>query len=183
VGKHIVRTFARVFPSYHPRAGEQTHFVEKVWKSIGVRATDHFDVPDISLHTFFDCEPKHHTIRAGHHFKVGDFLVPRVWSGKPYRSKQIQIAPPIEIVKTWDFDISGTDWFLDGRHEYALTGEGFDSSMVARNDGLMPSDFYDWFTMSAEFKIENEFHGQVICWNKDVEYSELLKAGEVKNGS
>ena len=29
----------------------------------------------------------------------------RVWSGQPYQSKQIIIAPPIQVKKVWDFEI------------------------------------------------------------------------------
>ena len=162
--KDIVRTFSRVFPAYHPRAGEPTYFVEKIWKSIKEDSVKHLDVPDISLHTFFHCEPKHHTIRAGHHFKPGDFLVPRVWSGKPYASKQIQFAPPIEIVKTWDFDIEplAGDYLLNG-HPIKLD----QLKVIALNDGLEVDDFECWFKL----KKGKGFIGQIICWNKDVEYT------------
>jgi len=167
MSKHIVRTFSRVFPSYHPRAGEPTYFVEKIWNSVGmpsfgagnpwgsgwkdtpltveyarfIRGSDDFD--DIS---------KHHTIRAGHHFKPGDFLVPRVWSGKPYASKQIQFAPPIEIVKTWDFemDVLGVCSISKPGEQQTYTfcfNENLDD-LIAQNDGLSHEDFYWWFSRS-----------------------------------
>lgn len=59
-------------------------------------------------------DPKGHTVRAGHRFKPGDIVSLRVWgndvnpkSGRsgPYHSKQIIIAPDIQVKKTWDFEI------------------------------------------------------------------------------
>lgn len=159
-----VITFSRVFPSYHPRAGEPTYFIEKIIKSVGIGNYN------VNMEAYNDVQPKHHTIRAGHRWKVGDKFSPRVWSGKPYNSKQIQFAPDIEVKKVWDFDITGTDWALDGRLEHALTGEGFDSAQIALNDGLTNYDPYDWLTLSPDFKKSEEFHGQIICWNENINY-------------
>ena len=77
-----VITFSRFFPSYHPRKGEPTYFAQKVLNS----------VQDFSLVTNQLCEAegfllgidkfiefqiktgfkKHHTIRAGNRWEVGD---------------------------------------------------------------------------------------------------------------
>lgn len=40
-------------------------------------------------------DQKHHTIRAGNRFKTGDYFSPRVWSGSPYNSKQLNMRPLI----------------------------------------------------------------------------------------
>lgn len=167
-----VITFSRTFPSYHLKAGQPTHFVEKVYKSI-LKPTDHVPITGIeeslSLFALTNANPKHHTIRAGHRWKAGDWFSPRVWAGKPYSSKMIQFAPDIQILKTWDIDIIGTDWYLDGRHEY-ITGWRMSKDTIALNDGLSPDDFYDWFTMSPDFKKKQEFFGQIICWHESIEY-------------
>lgn len=45
---------------------------------------------------------KEHTIRKGKRWKVGDKFSPRIWSGKPYKSKQIILAPDTEIKQVFD---------------------------------------------------------------------------------
>jgi hypothetical protein len=103
--------------------------------------------------------PKSHTIRQGHRFKPGDKFSPRVWSGKPYRSKQIIIAPDIEVVKTWDFE-------LGNMGNYLLNSKIIPIDLlkiIAKNDGFSElDDFECWF--------KNDFDGQVICWNPNINY-------------
>lgn len=166
-------TFSRQYPSYHPKAGQPTYFIEKIWNSIawdkGIPEQE-FPIPyHIGIDMRSTDEKKHHTIRAGHRWKAGDWFSPRVWSGKPYRSKMIQFAPEIQVVKTWDIDIHGTDWYLDGRHEYT-TGWDISKETIAGNDGLNLTDFYDWFTLSPHFKKKQVFNGQIICWSDKVNY-------------
>ena len=79
-----VRTFSRVYPSYHPRKCEETFFVQKICESL-------IQLEEISLSRCCELsrqtgignytmnsirqvkfDPEHHTVRAGHHFKVGD---------------------------------------------------------------------------------------------------------------
>ena len=116
----------------------------------------------------YDFNPKHHTIREGHNIKVGDTISFRVWSGKPYASKQIIIAPDVQIVKTWQFDfIFHVGWYqqiLNGieRESVELTKQ------IATNDGLTLHDFLDWFNPTPNKK--SIFSGQIICWNPKVEY-------------
>jgi hypothetical protein len=119
-------------------------------------------------------EPKHHTIRAGHRWKVGDKFSPRVWSGKPYQSKQIIIAPDIEVKKVWDFEVfidikSGYDCVrLNGvlLHEFdgneVFMGGHLKLRTIAKNDGLEFEDFGNWFNKTMK--------GQIICWNENIEY-------------
>ncbi|HTJ53748.1 MAG TPA: hypothetical protein VL443_30040 [Cyclobacteriaceae bacterium] len=166
-----VITFSRTFPSYHPRKGEPTYFVEKIWESL-------IQLEEISLSRCCELsretgignytmnsirkinfDPKHHTIRAGHRFKVGDWFSPRVWSGKPYNSKQIIIAPDIQVKKVWNFEVKDHNIFLDGKEMAAdLVG------ICARNDGLSFTDMMHWFKFPQESK------NQIICWNKNIEY-------------
>ena len=169
-----VMTYSRVFPSYHPRAGEPTYFVEKILK--GLPHTEMYEPEglEIDLGMMAEAETKHHTIRAGHRWKVGDKFSPRVWSGKPYQSKQIIIAPDIEIKKLWNFEvvidkksgyesvrlndvllheINGDQVFMGGHYKWKA---------IAQNDGLEFDDFCDWFNKS--------FSGQIICYNDQIEY-------------
>lgn len=169
-----VITFSRTFPGYHPRAGQPTYFVEKFYKSFrnGDGAPETFwPFIDKYLETFgelpgkdFDSKkdfftslaPKHHTIRAGHRWKAGDWFSPRVWSGKPYNSKQIQFAPDIQIKKVWNVQRDDYGIFLiEGKDTY-------DIRELAKNDGLSEDDLWRWIKWPME--------GQIICWDETIEY-------------
>ena len=114
-----VITFSTTFPTYHPKAGEPTFFVEKIWESI--RTKSNIDSPqyhyckfEFDLMHWMKYSPKHHTIRAGNRWKAGEKFSPRVWSGKPYNSKQITIAPDIEINKVWNIEIINKSIIING---------------------------------------------------------------------
>jgi len=160
-----VITFSRVFPAYHPRKGDPTYFVEKLNKSLpfkeyGIIFSDliHNDIPFFDIEYFKTCDPKHHTIRAGNRWKVGDKFSPRVWSGKPYASKQMVIAPDIEIKSIWNISILGLTIWVNGKVINSL-----EYSELAKNDGLTSADLKAWFN-----KIP--FEGQIICWNENIKY-------------
>ena len=163
-------TFSTSFPSYHIRKGEPTYFVEKFWESIGLPDKEYvFSLPDqfvnfLRKDSEIICE-KHHTIRAGKRFKEGEYFSPRIWSGKPYRSKQIIIAPDTLIVKTYDIEINkGGSIFINNKH-YGYYGE------ICKNDGLTPKDFRSWFNMDNYEGIPKEpFFGQIIVWNEKINY-------------
>ena len=165
-----VITFSRVFPKYHPRAGEPTYFVEKIWESIGLPDKGYsFNSPDEYMNfirgdsaVIFE---KHHTIRKGNRWKVGDKFSPRIWSGKPYQSKQIIIAPDIEIKKVWDIEIINQKIIINGVYfgEYAKGFYDDNVTTLANNDGLSLIDFENWFG-------DKFFQGQIICWNDNIKY-------------
>jgi hypothetical protein len=173
-----VITFSRVFPSYHPRAGEPTYFVEKVWNSIAYDLNiyaEQFPIPYKELGIDFskikDTDQKHHTIRAGHQWKVGDKFSPRVWSGISYNSKQITFAPDIEIKKLWNLKIvRQTDGILQS-YEIMINDKWFVAPGIEiwTNDGLTYNDFCDWFRMDKAKK-EVHFTGQILCWNENINY-------------
>lgn len=148
--------FSRQFPAYHPKRGEKTYFVEKIWESLNIapQAPNPLCYDD-SFDLICEFEPKHHTIRAGNRWKAGDYFSPRVWSGKPYRSKQIIIAPDIEIKKVWDFELYNKDgsFFINGNPVNSI--EAVD--ILANNDGLDSQDLADWFP--------KPFSGQIISWS------------------
>lgn len=156
-----VITFSTKFPSYHPRKGEPTFFVEKIYKSTGI--INSAGIFSVNNEVYGSCEPKHHTIRAGNRWKVGDYFSPRVWSGKPYASKQIEFAPPIQIKKIWDIIIERD---IESRGDFNIIMFGISYSGIkdiAINDGLSVADFMSWFNKSV-------FKGQIICWNDQVNY-------------
>lgn len=165
-----VITFSRTYPANHPKRGEPTHFVEKIWKylydlpgmswDVGEyqqRHDNHFGPEQvISVHDF---TPKLHTIRAGNRWKAGDMFSPRVWSGRPYNSKQIEFAPPMEVKRVWGFEIDRSDYRLDGKK---LGPELL--RVIAGNDGLSIDDFECWFRWPKEFS------GQIISWSENLNY-------------
>lgn len=202
-------TFSRFFPKYHTKTGQPTLFIEKIWVSlirnnlaskqkiaelsreIGIGS---YFVDEIkNLMASFD--PKGHTIRAGSRWKAGDIFKPVIWgtdinpkSGRsgPYHSKQIQLAPAIEIKKVWDITITTED--DDGEHDWSyitLNGEHYTCyqeeyldnkiKQLIKNDGLNVDDFYDWFKLERTYKqrVDNEskiFSGQIIAWDENLNY-------------
>jgi len=181
-----VITFSRVFPKYHPKAGQSTYFVEQLYNSLFSK-NNLMDYPkglevDESI-----LGVKNHTIRSGNRWKIGDKFSPRVWSEKPYNSKQIILCEDVEIKQIYDFQITTEDddgehdWsyveFL-GKHYTAYGYGGYDDELmceIAKNDGLSITDFYDWFltVRTKQQRLDNEpkiFKGQIICWSDTVSY-------------
>ncbi len=165
-----VITFSTAFPKYHPKAGQPTYFVERLHKSLdGYREIERLEVtPDLmpffNFAEYGNCDPKHHTIRSGNRWKVGDKFSPRIWSEIPYQSKQIIIAPDIEIKKIYDFYIDplSGDYVLDG---FPVKIDKL--KIIATNDGFTELDDFElWFKL----KKGEYFYGQIICWNDEIDY-------------
>lgn len=130
-----------MFPTTHKRAGEPTDFKGKLLKAI---QKDY----NSGVH------PKVHTIRANYELWKKRFdeinagracLCVRQWSGKPYQSKQIEIArltredgigiQKLKIHETEPYPFVYTDksTIPVDRHELAI------------NDGLSLEDWLEWF--------------------------------------
>lgn len=164
--------FARTFPMTHPRKGEPTHFVEKIWKSLCANGECPEELDKFIQHyeaqvrgeyaKYNEIHRKGHTIRAGTRWEVGDYFIPRVWSDKPYRSKTIQFAPPIRVEKIYDISRIGFNFRMDYRIIPVATLE-----QICKNDGLEYVDFYDWFKDAG---VKKDWFGQIICWDKKIEY-------------
>lgn len=171
-----VITFSQTFPKGHPKEGQPTYFVEKIWDSVGFLEKPYCFNLSNCLINFMRRDgdfiwPKHHTIRSGKRWKKGDWFSPRVWgtdvnpkSGRSgaYQSKQIEFLPAIQIKNVWDFEIkdNGNEILLEDEHVYSKEFP----SIIARNDGLNYDDFLDWF------KYPKPFIGQIICWNDQIQY-------------
>jgi hypothetical protein len=173
-----VITYSRVFPKYHPKAGQPTYFVEKVYKSLFLMkcvppelATDF----NFAVMNDGNYKAKHHTIRNGNRWKVGDKFSPRVWgtdinpkSGRsgPYHSKQIILSEDLEIKQIYQIRIwreSPLNWRI------YINGEIISApkiSELAANDGLSHRDLLDWFNVP----VEKNFEGQIICWVDSIFY-------------
>ena len=142
--KTYVITLSRCFLANHKRAGEETHFKEKF--TLGQGLTD-YDAPSMA---------KIHTIRANYPLwgkrirEVQDgnaVLSVRQWTGKPYRSKQVEIArltakDGVGIQKlSFDKDKDGVSSFKF----FDIDGRCFDRKTLANNDGLSLEDWEEWF--------------------------------------
>mgnify|MGYP000913225095 FL=1 len=164
-----VITFSQKFPSYHPKAGQPTYFVEAFYKSLFVMKCLPKELEESFNHeVFLNGMTKHHTVRSGNRFKKGDFFSPRVWgtdvnpkSGKSgaYHSKQIILSHDTEIKNVWDIEINeATEISINGK----FISYGWEVEL-ANNDGLSWQEFNDWF-------VKLPFKGQIICWNDAVYY-------------
>ena len=168
-------TFSRVFPYYHPLAGKPTNFPEKILKTLFGMDSSSNIMPYANNYKLYCLEndfefvkakdiflTKSHTIRPGNRWKAGDWFIPRVWRGRPYHSTKLQFAPNIQIVKTWDIVIrTNPDFSVFIKNG---TRPMMDIKELARNDGLLINDFWAWFVK------EDNFEGQIICWNPSIEY-------------
>lgn len=171
-----VITFSRVFPANHPRKGEPTFFVEKIWAHLLMSSEFGPETCEAFLCAhwckgLFDLKkveefikagtPKIHTIRGGSRWKKGDKFSPRVWSGKTYFSPQIIFAPELTIIKTQTFYAwtlggiryygTGTGIFHDGIEAKQILDDN-ELSALAKNDGLSLEEFKAWFAKSDKFE-------------------------------
>lgn len=126
--KTYVITLSRNFLAYHKRAGEETHFKEK-----------------------FLSGEKIHTIRANCPLwekrikevqEERAILSIRQWTGKPYRSKQVEIAT---LTAENGVGLQRLE-FTDCRLRFPYVGSEWTSMVsLAKNDGLSLNDWVGWF--------------------------------------
>lgn len=125
--KTFVLTVSRIFPKSHKRAGEQTRFVEKINNG-----------------------EKIHTIRANYELwekrakQINDgkaILSIRYWSGKPYKSKQVEFC---RLTKIGLQKLDNPKNFIWAE----IDGKKCNWEDVAKNDGLSFYDFCEWFKVS-----------------------------------
>ena len=137
--KTYVITLSRHFLANHKRAGEETHFKEKFL--LGQGLTD-YDTPSMA---------KIHTIRANYPLwekrikEVRDgraALSIRQWTGKPYRSKQVEIATltaengvGVQKLEFYNNTLGLCHIGIVYQRKYEL----------AHNDGLSFEDWEEWF--------------------------------------
>lgn len=170
-----VITFSRVFPAYHPKKGKPTYFIEKFLRCFTDGTDDeneHFEyycelMEDHNLKGF-DFDSKGQTIRSGKHWNAGENFSPRFWSGKPYASKQVIFSPDVKIDKVYDIDIKGYKIYVNGKlfyHQHVSIWHN-DIERLAKNDGLTTGELFDWFELSST----TDFSGQIIVWDKSINY-------------
>lgn len=132
--KTYVITLSQVFPVTHKRAGERTGFKEKFFNGLDKERDD----------------GKLHTIRANYGLWRKRFneieegkacLSVRQWSGKPYRSKQV------ELTRLTREDSIGIQEVMlkNGDAYFPFEGRHYTISSIAKNDGLSFADWLEWF--------------------------------------
>lgn len=124
--KLAVITLSQQFMKNHPKAGQPTDFVAKL-----------------------KAGKKIHTIRGNYEWwakKAAQInaglmeLSVRVWSGKPYQSKQVEVA---RFTKLGVQRITAK--WSDGNAIIEIDGMRYPSWMVAHNDGLEQDEWLHWF--------------------------------------
>lgn len=140
--KTYVITLSRCFPAKHSKAGESTQFRDAFY------AGQVFNRGSECLYV----RPKLHTIRANYPLwekRIKDiqegkaFLSVRQWSGKPYWSKQIEIA---RLTTANGVGIQKLCFLGDNFNGgYIRNGAYPSDKILAKNDGLSLADWEEWF--------------------------------------
>lgn len=140
--KVAVLTLSQQYQKGHPKEGLPTEFVEKLKAGV-----------------------KLHTIRSNYglwakraeQINAGKMeLSIRVWSGKPYRSQQIEVA---RLTKLGVQRVCITRMGADHEPAVEIDGRIIDrgASMLSKNDGLEYWDWFSWFLKST-----TQFEGVIL---------------------
>lgn len=139
-----VLTVSRYFPSKHPKKGKETRFINKILMALSLIENNNL------------C--KIHTIRSNYELwekrikevQEGKAILSlRYWSGKPYKSKQVEFAcldkdSGIGIGKLILPGENITGWLRNNDVALRGTNGGLMLSLIAQNDGLSLEDFKAW---------------------------------------
>lgn len=148
--KTYVITLSKRFPTGHNRAGDLTFFHEALSNALhNTEATLTVDdADDTSIKIY---ERKIHTIRANYPLwakRIAEVergeacLSIRQWTGKPYRSKQVEIA---RMTKEDGIGIQRLE-FVSGKLGLPRIGIVYQrKNEIALNDGLSVDDWESWF--------------------------------------
>jgi hypothetical protein len=126
--KTYVLTVSEYFPKSHTRAGDPTEFEKKILQGDKI----HTIRKNAKL-----WEKRAEKINAGE-----AVLSVRIWTGKPYRSKQKEILS-LDKIGTEIINVKS-----DRPDDLFLLGKYF-----AKNDGLSEADFNAWF----DFKLDEVY--------------------------
>lgn len=141
--KTYVLKLSQVFPAYHPKLGKPTGFQHKLQAALN----------GWSDHAFY----KVHTIRANYPLWAKRFeqiergeacLSIRQWSGKPYASKQVEIArlTKDDGIGLQKFEVSANYAGINNWQHFKIDDRGYMSiNDIPNKDGLTREDWIDWF--------------------------------------
>lgn len=148
--KTYIITLSKRFPAGHNRAGDLTFFHEALSNALhNTEATLTVDdADDTSIKIY---ERKIHTIRANYPLwakRIAEIergeacLSIRQWTGKPYHSKQVEIA---RLTKEDGVGIQRLE-FVNGKLGLPRIGIVYQrKNEIALNDGLSFEDWENWF--------------------------------------
>jgi hypothetical protein len=126
--KTYVVTVSKFFPGFHPKKGEETGFVEKILSG-----------------------EKIHTIRGNLELwekRIAEVqegkavLSLRYWSGKPYRSPQVEFK---QLTSVDGVGIQEIEFYREICTNTLVDYFSENYSKIAQNDGLGRGDYVDWF--------------------------------------
>lgn len=141
--KTYVLMLSQVFPADHPKSGIPTGFHHKLLFALS-------GFKDYALIKF-------HTIRANYPLWEKRFeqierglacLSIRQWSGKPYASKQVEIArlTKEDGIGLQKFEISTNYAGINNWQHFKIDDRGYMSiNDIPNKDGLSREDWIDWF--------------------------------------
>lgn len=141
--KTYVITLSKTFMKGHPKEGELTHFRYQVEEAL-----NHPNAGWKKIHTIRRNVPlwkkRIKEIEAGE-----ACLSIREWTGKPYRSKQVEIARLTKEDGVGMQIIEGHSVVMyDTISVYSMRGDFCsvrDAALLAENDGLSYDDWWEWF--------------------------------------
>lgn len=122
--KKYVLIVSEKFPTTHKRAGENTNFIQQIKDGV-----------------------KKHTIRGNYDLwkkRIDEiqsgkaYLSVRIWTGKPYCSKQNEILQLTEV-GIQELCLTPAGLFVDEIENLIV------SDQLSTNDGLSKEDFLNWF--------------------------------------
>lgn len=146
--KTYVLTLSRVFPTTHPRKGKGTAFAPAFRNSLTCQKCKEHTTAICAGECF--SIRKLHTIRANfplwekrfNQIQRGEAVLSvRQWTGKPYASKQVEIA---RLSAEDGIGIQKVQ-FVDLMRPTTINGNRVELPDLAKNDGLTFRDWYDWF--------------------------------------
>lgn len=143
--KTCVITLSKKYPAYHAMAGCSTRFRDRITKGIGM------PIPGGFADIYWDSlAAKIHTIRDNYplwekrimEVERGEACLSlREWSGRPYRSPQVEIA-----CLTRDDGVGLQKLEFNGRlSSLTVDDKDVDLKTLAVNDGLSFDNWREWF--------------------------------------
>lgn len=141
--KTYVLMLSQVFPADHPKSGKPTGFQNKLQAALNGWS-------DLTF-------AKLHTIRANYPLWAKRFeqiergeacLSIRQWNGKPYASKQVEIArlTKDDGIGLQKFEVSANYAGINNWQHFKIDDRGYMSiNDIPNKDGLTREDWIDWF--------------------------------------
>lgn len=161
--KLVVLMLSQAFLMGHSKAGKPNYFVQQLTNALRGYSEHEIQLPDGS--SIIVRGKKLHTIRENYEYwkektakiNAGEMeLSIRVWSGKPYKSQQVEVARlshvSIQLVEmSYSVEDSQPIVYVDNVLKPNIAEE------MAKNDGLQLEDWTEWF-----FKKTNTFRGVIL---------------------